>query len=181
MKENSFLVCMVGKRKNPAPTPAAGYFYLNSNGAWGTNIDILNSAGMTSTTIGIGSNSNGVKNTAYVWTAIPGYSAFGGYTGNGSADGPFVYLGFKPALILTKPVSTGNWIIMDSARNGYNPADAPVYPNSTQQEVAPFYDVDFLSNGFKLRTNNTYNNPSGGVVVYAAFAENPFQSPVTAR
>jgi hypothetical protein len=57
---------------------------------------------------------------AYVFAAIPGYSAFGSYTGNGSADGPFVYTGFRPAFVLVKSTSTGNWVLLDSARDTYN-------------------------------------------------------------
>ena len=173
-----------------APTPAAGYLYLNSTIGWSTNIDILNSAGMTATTIGIGSFSNGATNTAYVWHSVPGYSAFGSYAGNASDDGPFVYTGFRPAFVLLKCQNAAlPWSIFDSTRNTHNPANLKLYPNGTGKEnEAPngstdgptFNKIDMLSNGFKLR--GSYGNTNGSnTYVYAAFAENPFQAPVTAR
>ena len=120
----------------------------------------------------------------YSWTAIPGYSAFGSYTGNGSADGPFVYLGFRPAFVLIKSSNTTyQWMIVDSTRNVTNPVNSYLFPNLTNAEqTASTFDLDFVSNGFKLRSSTaTDNNASGITYIYAAFAENPFQSPVTAR
>jgi hypothetical protein len=168
-----------------AATPAAGYFYLNSAGGWTTNEDIWNSAQMSATTIGVGSssltNQAGQLLTAYVWTAIPGYSAFGSYTGNGNADGPFVYLGFSPAFVLIKSNAAGNWWIYDSTRDTYNPSQHPLEANTTAAELTgATHDIDFLSNGFKMRTTNAAVNSTADYI-YAAFAENPFQSPATAR
>jgi len=168
-----------------AATPAAGYFYLNSAGGWTTNEDIWNSAQMSATTIGVGSssitNQAGQLMTAYVWTAIPGYSAFGSYTGNGNADGPFVYLGFSPAFVLIKSNAAGNWWIYDSTRDTYNPSQHPMESNTTAAELTgATHDIDFLSNGFKMRTTNAAVNSTADYI-YAAFAENPFQSPATAR
>ena len=120
-----------------------------------------------------------------VWTSIPGYSSFGSYSGNGSTDGPFVYTGFKPAWLLIKCSSTtGNWEIYDNARNTYNPETLALQPNLTSAE-STINGIDFLSNGFKVRTTDANFNTSGQTYIYAAFAENPFGgsnvSPVTAR
>jgi hypothetical protein len=123
--------------------------------------------------------------TYYSWAAITGYSSFGSYAGNGSADGPFVYTGFKPAFVLIKCSSTtGNWEIYDNARNTYNPETLALQPNLTNAE-STIDGVDFLSNGFKIRTTDANFNTSGQTYIYAAFAENPFGgsnvAPVTAR
>ena len=162
---------------NSAATPAAGYFYLNTGGGWTTNQDIWNSAQMSATTIGVSSstitNQTGELMTAYVWTAIPGYSAFGSYSGNSNADGPFVYLGFRPAFVMFKTITATNWSIQDSTRYPSNPTGVDLVPNSNASEnQLGAMPVDFLSNGFKVRTGNANTNSS--TVVYAAFAENPF-------
>ena len=158
---------------------------LNTNSAQSTSATWWNNTAPTATQFTVGTqgnvNANGQDVVAYLWTSVPGYSAFGSYTGNYNSDGPFIYTGFKPAFVLTKAVGTGNWVLNDATRNPYNPVDNILYANDTQKDLTPYYDVDFLSNGFKIRSANTYNNPSSAAVVYAAFAENPFQSPVTAR
>jgi hypothetical protein len=121
---------------------------------------------------------SGVRYIAYSWAEIEGFSKFGSYVGNGSADGPFVYCGFKPAFIITKRIdSTSSWHIADNARNSTNPNQARVWAEAAQAEVDdttnPF---DFLSNGFKLRGSGTGTNASAGTYIFAAFAESPFQT-----
>ena len=130
-----------------------------------------------------GCNENGRDYTMYLWNAIPGYSAFGSYTGNGDADGPFVYTGFKIGWLMWKATTrTGNWQIYDSTRTPSNPNDTWLESNETQSEQSnTVFSLDLLSNGFKLRGNGTFMNESGQTYIYCAFAENPFQSPVTAR
>ena len=123
----------------------------------------------------------------YAWTSIQGYSKFGSYTGNGNANGPFVYTGFKPAFVMLKRTNTtSNWIIMDSKRNASNEMDSRLFPNLTNAEqTQSTYGLDFLSNGFKLRDTVSQSNGSGSTYVYMAFAENPFVTstgaPATAR
>jgi hypothetical protein len=139
-------------------TPTSSLFYVNS-----------------------GSNDNGVTIVAYCFAAIPGYSAFDSYTGNGSADGPFIYTGFRPAFVLIKNSSnTGgvSWQIRDNKRIGYNPSNAILYPNlsNTEYSDAGNFESDFLSNGFKIRNStDAGTNASGNTYIYAAFAENPFK------
>ena len=118
---------------------------------------------------------------AYLWTSVPGYSAFGSYIGNGNADGPFVYCGFRPAFVLVKATNTAaDWYITDTTVNNSNPCDNYFIPNGTGVE-GTFTHMDILSNGFKIRVNTSNWNQDGITHIYAAFAENPFQSPTTAR
>jgi hypothetical protein len=109
----------------------------------------------------------------------------GQYTGNGSADGPFIYTGFKPALIILKRDGVNGWDMMDTSRSTYNPVDLDLQPNSTAVEAGPGNQIDYLSNGFKIRTASGNLNTSGGTHIYAAFASNPFggsgAAPATAR
>jgi hypothetical protein len=125
-----------------------------------------------------GTNQNGTTMVAYCWAAVPGYSAFGSYTGNGSSDGPFIYTGFRPRYILIKRTdSTGDWVVQDTSRSPYNVADNALFPNlSNAESVSVGYITDFLSNGFKIRNTALNENVNGATYVYIAFAENPFQS-----
>jgi hypothetical protein len=115
---------------------------------------------------------------AYCWTPITGYSAFGTYTGNGSATaGPFVYLGFRPRLVIIKrSTTTGNWNITDTSRNPYNNTTVALRPNSSANEstVGTVY-VQPVSNGFYISNNNSDTNASDGAYIYMAFAEAPFK------
>jgi hypothetical protein len=113
---------------------------------------------------------------AYCFAAIPGFSAFGSYTGNGSADGPFIYTGFRPRFVLLRASSlTQNWIILDTARDRFNPPGTALLPNTSGAESVLNPALDIVSNGFKLRANNSGWNGSSETIIYAAFAENPFK------
>jgi hypothetical protein len=114
---------------------------------------------------------------AYCFAAIPGFSAFGSYTGNASTDGPFVYTGFRPAFVLWKNASaTAGWFLMDSARSVYNVANTFLRPNATDAEATAANSIaDFTSNGFKIRGNGGDVNGSGNTIIFMAFAENPFK------
>ncbi len=144
----------------------------------------------TSTQFTVGQVNNQNKDFfALLWTAIPGYSAIGQYTGNGSNDGPFVYCGFKPAWLIVKVIgsggtSSGQWSITDRVRNPTNVVDVVMETNSQNGNGGTgAVDFDYLSNGFKLRKGARNNN--NAKYVYMAFAENPFGgsnvSPATAR
>jgi hypothetical protein len=126
-----------------------------------------------------GQNTNGSNYVAYCWAPIAGYSAFGSYTGNGSAtSGTFVYLGFRPRFVMIKRTdSTSSWIMIDSSRDPYNLAGQGLQANSSAAELTPAssgYPIDLLSNGFKLYETGD-PNVSGGTYIYACFAENPFK------
>ncbi len=119
-------------------------------------------------------NKNNEKYIMYAWTGITGYSEFGTYTGNNSADGPFEFCGFRPKWLLIKNRgSTTNWQLFDAARDKYNVTENWLEPNQNNQEqIHANVKVDFLSNGFKLRgTDGGINAVSD--YVYAAFAEHP--------
>jgi hypothetical protein len=117
----------------------------------------------------------GIDCVAYCFAPVVGYSSFGSYVGNGSADGVFVFTSFRPKYFLVKNTNSGtaNWLVWDSARGTYN-ANAPLlYPNLSNAEDSAGI-VDFLSNGFKMRSSDPGINASGSTYVYAAFAESPF-------
>jgi hypothetical protein len=145
-----------------------------------------NSTSPTSTVFSVGTSGESNQSTAtyvaYCFAAVAGYSAFGSYTGNNLADGPFVYLGFRPRFIMFKDASAnGVWMIMDTARNTYNVLDDGLAPNNANAEssYSNTAQVDFLSNGFKIRATNAnqyWNNISGNTIIYAAFAESPFRN-----
>ena len=128
-----------------------------------------------------GSNGGTYNMIAYCFAPVVGYSSMGSYVGNGSADGPFVYTGFRPKFILVKNASVGgtgyNWEIYDSVRNTYNVMALTLLPNTADAEITASGGVriDFTSNGFKWRDSGASINGSGNTMIYAAFAENPFQ------
>jgi hypothetical protein len=121
------------------------------------------------------SNSNGETYVAYAFSEVPGYSKFGSYVGNGSSDGVFVFCGFRPAYVLMKKSSgsDSNWGIYDSARDSYNVNTALLRANLSDAEVSVSNSVDFLSNGFKWRTDSPGLNESGQTYIFAAFASAP--------
>jgi hypothetical protein len=120
-------------------------------------------------------NNSGDAFVAYCFAEVAGYSAFGSYTGNGSTDGTFVYTGFRPKLIITKASSTtGNWNIIDTARNTTNVIGELLYADASDAG-ATYTLADSLSNGFKLRNSGGNINNSGTTFIYIAFAENPFK------
>ena len=113
---------------------------------------------------------------AYCFSDVKGYSKFGGYTGNGNANGTFIYTGFKPAFVMVKVTNDGdNWHIIDNKRNPFNAMDSHLFANlNTVETTTSSYNFDMLSNGFKPRSTNNAFNASGKPYVYMAFAENPF-------
>ena len=163
-------------------TSAANTLILNSTAAQGTVTTYWNSTAPTSSVFTVGTdsavNASGSTYVAYCFDAVAGFSAFGSYTGNGSADGPFVFCGFRPEFVMIKRTDASNdWVILDTARNTFNVANSALFPNSTSSETSNgFYDSDILSNGFKVRATNAVVNASGGTYIYAAFAETPFKN-----
>jgi hypothetical protein len=161
------------------PNAATGRgILLNSTGGE-VNGGYFASNPATATTMGINAaaliNDNVVM---YSFAEVEGYSAFGKYTGNGSADGPFVYTGFRPAFVITRRTNAAsNWPMHDDKRSPYNVTEATLYANAADAEVNPSTeDIDFLSNGFKMRGTTTARNSSGSTYIYMAFAENPFKN-----
>jgi hypothetical protein len=173
-----------------------GVAYINFANAFGTSYGSngrLNYTGMTSTTYNFGTTSNvDAVNTSsatyitYCFASKKGFSKIGSYTGNGNADGTFVYTGFKPAFVMFKRTdSTSNWTMLDTKRSPHNLMKKELYANHPNVEAENGRDIDCLSNGIKIRSSSTEINASGGTYIYMAFAESSFVTstgiPTTAR
>ena len=170
---------------------ATKYMALNRTDASATSAIGWNDTEPSSSVVTLGTanavNTNSSNYVAYCFAEKKGYSKFGNYTGNGNADGTFIYTGFKPAFVICKMTSASgqNWELNDNKRNPYNEAKNTLRPNTGDVEDGTFNTCDLLSNGFKLRTNNDATNQSGATYIYMAFAENPLVGtngiPATAR
>jgi len=156
---------------------ATKFLKLNSTDAASTNSIPWNDTTPTSTVFSIGTGyTNGNKYVAYCFSAVAGYSAFGSYTGNGSADGTFVYTGMRSRFLMIKRTDgVGEWWIYDTSRSASNTANLVLFAHSSAAEISDS-NVDILSNGFKLRTATYQPNTSGQTYIYMAFAEVPFKS-----
>ena len=171
---------------------------MNTNDASTTSTGNYQGVAPTSTVYSIGtsggnnSTGGGGLYVAYAFHSVQGYSNFGTYEGNGDADGPFVYTGFKPAYVLMKRTdTTGNWYIYDTQRNGSsgpntNQAHKILYANDGSGEVDnTSRGIDMISHGFKVRNTLGDTNADGGTYMYWSFASSPFVSsagvPTTAR
>jgi hypothetical protein len=152
-------------------TDTVGFVGLDSSNFTSTTFTVNYSD--TNTNIVNASSNNYV---AYCFAPVNNFSSFGFYQGNGSADGPFVFCGFRPRYILRKRTDTSgpSWRVIDAARNPYNLANEILEPN-TSDATENNNEIDILSNGFKIRSADTDGNASGGTIIYAAFAESPFQ------
>mgnify|MGYP003624682096 CR=1 FL=1 len=151
--------------------------FLNESNAVSSNA-FMNNTTPTSSVFSVdGSNySSGSSRNyiAYCFAEKQGYSKFGSYTGNGNADGTFVYTGFKPAFVLVKRTDSANdWCLYDNKRDTYNVVQDKLQPNQSSAE-SDDTSMDFVSNGFKFRETGGNFNASGGTYIYMAFAENPF-------
>ena len=174
-----------------ASDPATDYLVLNTTAASVDNVNRWNDTAPTSSVFSLGNavevNTNTEDYVAYCFAEVEGFSKFGGYTGNGSTDGPFIFTGFRPAFWIVKRTnSTGHWTMFDSTRDPYNLVQHQLEPNYTSAEAtASTKGGDFLSNGWKVRSTQTEVNASGSTYIYMAFAENPFGgdgvAPATAR
>jgi hypothetical protein len=159
------------------------YIWLMQTSSAATYSGAWNNTAPTSSVFTLGNDGqwNGAYNfVAYCWAAVPGFSAFGSYTGNGSADGPFVYTGFRPRWVLIK-VSTGtpaaDWVLHDTSRSPYNVSDIKLSPNTPTGDVtSSAVNIDILSSGFKIRNTDGAYNTSTNTYIYAAFAESPFKT-----
>jgi hypothetical protein len=162
-------------------TSAAYRLRLNATDAQDSQPTMWNSTAPTSTVFSVGTasgvNTSAVTYVAYCWAEIAGFSKFTSYTGNGSTDGPFIFLGFRPKYVLLKRTnSTGDWETYDTSRDLYNPEGQALFPNLSNAESSISPRIDLLSNGFKLRTSGAGINGSGDSYIVAAFAENPFKN-----
>ena len=155
-----------------------GRLMLNNTLAFAVSSTFWNDTTPTNSVFSVGSFfASGNTFVAYCVAPVAGYSAVGSYTANGSSNGPFVHTGFAVAWLLTRRASsTGAWEIHNYRTPGYNPQDERLIADSASAEASG-NDVDFLSNGFKIRnTFSGMNGSSGDVYIYWAVAENPFQA-----
>ena len=158
------------------------YLRLESNGATIDGLSTWNDTSPTSTVFSIGTNGGDTNNTSggsmisYIFHDVEGYSKFSSYTGNGNADGTFVYTGFRPAWVLLKDTDNGDWLIYDAVRTTSNLSDKFTQTNNSEAEnTTSSGGIDILSNGFKNRNTFTNLNSNGNTYIYAAFAEQPFK------
>ena len=159
--------------------PAVNSLVLNLRNQMFTDPAVWDSTAPTSTVFSVGTsadvNASSATYVAYCFSPVAGYSSFGSYTGTFSSEGPFVYLGFRPAVVLIKgsEYSAGEWFIFDDKREGYNVNNNPLYANLNAVED-PNDFIDITSNGFKVRTSNFGINLNRNHI-YAAWATTPFQ------
>ena len=156
------------------------YVGLNQTSAQDTSSTVFN--GHSATTFTVGNDGSVNRNTdtyiAYCFHSVDGYSKVGSYTGNGNADGIFVYTGFRPAFTLIKKSSASGswWEMVDNKRSPTNVMSKTLYANQSDAEYnSTSYNRDFTSNGFKIRNTNAGDNTSGATYIYIAFAETPFK------
>ena len=157
---------------------ATKFIEMNSTGAVQTNTTRFNDTEPTSSVFSLGTaaglNTSSDTHVAYCFAEKKGYSKFGSYTGNGNADGTFVYTGFRPAWVMVKRTDSGNsWCIFDNKRPGFNETNQYLLAEDSRAELTDM-GFEILSNGFKLRQTFNSVNGSGASYIYLAFAESPF-------
>jgi len=169
---------MVYQKTLDASAPEDYYILLNGSAVRVNEATTWNDTAPTTSLFTVGShdatNKSGVTYIAYCFAEKQGYSKFGSFVGNGNANGPFIYTGFKPAWVMIKANDSENWIIFDNKRPGYNLTDALLKPNLSNTESTSGVKFDMLSNGFKVRVNDAEGNGNGNTNFYFAFAESPF-------
>jgi len=165
---------------------SAGWGYwskLNDTDAKLSNTSMWQNTAPSSSIVSLDTSQIGASNTfvAYCLSEVKGYSKFTSFTGNGSTDGPFVYLGFRASFVIIKRTdSSANWQMYDNKRDGFNGAGYPakgnesLRPNTSEAESsATGYDIDICANGIKLRNSSSTMNSSGATHIVMAFAESP--------
>ena len=150
---------------------------LDDTAANRNDLNMFSSTAPTSSVFELGNkeqvNGSGNNIIAYCFAEKKGYSKFGSYTGNGNADGPFIYTGFKPAWVMVKRTDSERWLMTDNKRDTFNTVGHWLAANASDAE-SDNDRWDFLSNGFKQRATFGNQNASGSSYIYMAFAESPF-------
>ena len=161
--------------------PETDYLRLDDAQATADNT-FWNDTAPTSTVFSVGdsqpvNSSHGNSYIAYCFHSVEGYSKVGNYSGNGNADGTFVFTGFKPAYVLCKDTASANgWQIIDNKRSAFNTTTERLLANLNNAEQTNVTPYDFVSNGFKVRTSDSSFNSDDVNYVYLAFAETPFKT-----
>ena len=159
--------------------PETDYGVLDLANAWADSAVLWNDTAPTSSQFTVGTsalvNANTQNHIAYLFRSIEGFSKVFSYEGNGNANGPVTYLGFRPKYVLIKNADgANNWLILDAARDTYNPCSKQLYPDATNAETTSV-TLDILSNGFKLRNTTATINTLNQTYIGIAFAEMPFK------
>jgi len=152
------------------------YLVLNTTAAAVDDDTMWNDTAPTSSVFSIGTNScvnaSSENYIAYCFKSVIGVCHIGSFTGNGSADGPYVVTSFKPSFLMIKTSSsTGNWVIYDTTRSPINEVDDQLLANSNAAETTGSEELDILANGFKIRTSDGDINTSSGNYIYIAMAD----------
>ena len=191
VKNRSGTTSWIVYHKNNTAAPETDHLKLNESDATADDDSMWDDTAPTSSVFRVKSsssvNGDGSNYIAYLFAEKQGYSKFGSYTGNGNADGTFVYTGFKPAFVMIKITDNASqdWFVLDNKRSPFNLVDDSLAPNQTDAEYTSEANLDFTAQGFKLRMTSIRVNGSGNNYIYMAFAENPFVTstgvPATAR
>ena len=185
---------IITKALTQSGSPSVGWGVYHIEGSYNNNMLYLMqgtsqasdtnvyTATPSSTTFTIGDwggfNENGKNYIAYIWHDVPGFQKFGKYWGNGSNDGPYVDLGFKPAMVIWKNTTGNNWGILDTARDIVNPMKHRLHPNSTSTTNSGAGDViEFMANGFKCIKNDGLENGGNSAMMFMAWADSPNATP----
>ena len=162
--------------------PATDHLILDSNAATADDDSTWNDTDPTSSVFTVKSstsvNGSSADYVAYLWTEKQGFNSMGSYVGNGSTNGTAVHTGFRPAFLMIKRTdSTGNWFMFDNKRSTFNEIDGDYLEAdlpSAEVTTSTAVDLDFLSNGFKIRNTSSSYNANDGTYVYFSWAESPF-------
>ena len=162
-----------------ADIAAANSLYLNTTAAAASASTIWNNTKPSSSVFSIGTSTDVNANTgtyvALCFAEVPGFSRIASYLGNGNANGPFVWCGFRPAFVLIKRTDSADaWRLTDSRRSAFNVVGPELFPNTTQADLTDII-FDYTANGFKIRSTFVSYNASGGTYIFLAFAEDPFK------
>ena len=104
----------------------------------------------------------------------------GSFTGNGSATGPVVDLGWEPQFLITKVVNSNNWHMWDSMRGITGVAkDARLYPNLDNVEDES-EKLQLTSTGFQIKSSSLSINTSGVETIYMAIRAPMMKEPEAA-
>jgi len=168
---------VMGYPTHPAYSTDGNMLFLNLTEAQGNSESNEISLGASTITLvdsGPLLGTSGNDYIAYCFHSVEGFSRCGKYEGNGSTDGVYVHLGFRPMWIMIKRTSTtSDWAILDSAR-GFNSEWEQLSANESDAEGGFDDRIDFVSNGFKTRASS-FPNGSSVEFIYLAFAEQPFK------
>ena len=159
------------------------YYKLNSSGSSNaSDTNVFPNTAPTSTVFSVGGdnavNGSGDNYVAYIWSEIPGFSQFGYWTGSGTSKGPYVHTGFTPRMMIYRKASDENWHILDTQRDPNNPNKLGIDPNLSNAEADDSnLSIDFLGDGFKVRSSHSTANASGTQYFYYVWAGQPGTTP----